>query len=455
MRDSCTADQGSEVRSAQFGVGGASGSPTSSVSFDANRRAASPELKASIKALAVFLEANEKELGLRKRVRKLRDRASFVLAVEALVCNLAALSLLGREKLLAVPRSNGMMWSKSRYRPPVYGQHFLDALDLMAHPKIGLIESIERGFKFTGGTARRSTIRPTAAFALHIPRNLRWDAFTQAHDYEVLVLKGLKDPTTGEAEALEYRDTALTRRRRKEVQQINAYLRHAPLICSGQGNTTREGHTVDPMRRTVRRIFNNGSWHQGGRLYDGFWETMRREDRFKHLRIATGAHPEGEPVANVDYGQLFLVLAYREVNLTPPGGDLYDITGDGSYREGWKRLCNAVLLANAPVRNWPRDLSSAFPKGTKLQDAIAAIVKRHAPIAHLFGTGVGFKLMLLESEMLIEVLLRLYSQKVTALPLHDSVLVAASEVVLAEEAMEAAFSKWSGGARAKLKTTFA
>jgi hypothetical protein len=378
-----------------------------------------------------------------------------VLTVEALVCNLACVSLFGSERCLAVPRSSGMMWSKSRYRPPVYGQHFLDALDLMAHPKIGLVENVERGFKFAGSTARRSTIRPTAAFAQHIPRNLRWDAFTQAGDHEVLVLKGPKDPTTGEAEVLEYWDTAITRRRRKEVQQINAYLRQAPLIYMGQGNATRDGRPVDPMRRTVRRIFNNGSWQQGGRLYDGFWETMRRQDRFTCLRIATAAYPEGEPIANVDYGQLFLALAYREVNLTPPDGDLYDIAGDGSHREGWKRLCNAVLLSTAPLRNWPRELSSAFPKGTKLQDAIAAIVERHAPIAHLFGTGVGFKLMLLESEMLIEVMLRLYSQKVTALPLHDSVLIAASEVALAEEAMETAFSKWSGGARAKLKTTFA
>ena len=40
---------------------------------------------------------------------------------------------------------------------------------------------------------------------------------------------------------------------------------------------------------------------------------MRREDRFKFLRICTKAHPEGERIANVDFGQLFPTLAYHKV----------------------------------------------------------------------------------------------------------------------------------------------
>jgi hypothetical protein len=347
------------------------------------------------------------------------------------------------------------MWSNSRYRSPVYGQHFLDALDLMAHPEVRLIENVTRGFKFVGSTAQRSTVRPTDAFAHHVPPRIGWDAFTRCDEGEVLILKGQKDPRTGDAEMIDYRETVLTRKRRKEVESINTYLHRAPLIITAThlGNT-EDGQLVDPTRRTVRRIFNNESWRQGGRLYGAFWETMPREDRFRFLRIGTAAHPQGERIANVDYGQLFPRLAYLEANLAPPSGDLYDINADGSHREGWKRLVNVLLVSAGTPRNWPEGLPAVFPKGTKLRDAIAAIAQHHAPIAHLFGTGWGFKAMLLESEMLIEVLLRLYAQNVTALPLHDSVLVAASEVGLAEEAMVAAFEHWTGGARAAVKTTF-
>jgi hypothetical protein len=54
---------------------------------------------------------------------------------------------------------------------------------------------------------------------------------------------------------------------------------------------------------------------------------MRREDRFRLLRICTAAHPEGEPIANVDFSQLFPRLAYHLIKQEPPDGDLYDLGG--------------------------------------------------------------------------------------------------------------------------------
>ncbi|MBM6593028.1 hypothetical protein [Microvirga pudoricolor] len=426
--------------------------------FDPQRRAASSELKTATGRLVDHLEARERDLGLRRRARKDTDRISFRLALECLFCNLATVLMVGGDRALAVPRSSAVMWSTSRYHSPVYGQHFLDALGLMAHPGVHLIDNGRRGFKLKGGVAQRSTVFPARELAEWLPPGgLRWDDFTRVEDHEVIVLKGKKTAKTDIAEAIEYEDTPLTRRRRKQVQQINAYLRSAPIIIvpdAGQFGETKDGLPVDPARRTVRRIFNNGSWLQGGRLYDAFWETMKREDRGRLLRIGTPLCPEGERIANVDYGQLFMTLAYLEANLLPPEGDLYDITGNGSHREGWKRLSNALLLSATPLRNWPMGLSSDFPPGTKLKAAIATIKERHGSIAHLFGTGLGFKLMLLESEMLIEALLRLYAKGITALPLHDSVLVASSEAGVAEEVMAEAFSQLTGGVRAKLKTTF-
>src|SRR5713101_400974 len=144
------------------------------------------------------------------------------------------------------------------------------------------------------------------------------------------------------------------------------------------------------------------------------------------LRIATQSHPEGEPIANVDYGQLFPRLAYLEAGHLPPDGDLYDITGGGLHREGWKQLLNALLLTGKRLGNWPEGARGTFPPGTTLRDVVHAISERHAPIAHLFGCGVGIRLMRLESEMLIATLCGLFERGVTSLPLHDSVLVAES-----------------------------
>ena len=57
------------------------------------------------------------------------------------------------------------------------------------------------------------------------------------------------------------------------------------------------------------------------------------------------------------------------------------------------------------------------------------VVVPHAPIAELFGTGIGFKLMLIESEILVRALEHFAQKGITALPLHDSVLVGRSAKV--------------------------
>jgi hypothetical protein len=155
-----------------------------------------------------------------------------------------------------------------------------------------------------------------------------WEAFSRAEDSEVLILKRRKDRSAGKTTAIDYGETAHTRRRRKEIRRINAVLKKAPLKLvmgdSGDVAFTEDGQPIDPTRRSVRRIFNNGSWYEGGRLYDGFWETMRRADRFKFLRICTAANPEGERIANVDFTQLFPTLAYQRARRRLPEGDLYD-----------------------------------------------------------------------------------------------------------------------------------
>jgi hypothetical protein len=169
-----------------------------SVMFDPQRRAATPELQAVIKSLIAFLEQREADLALRQRQRKELDRRNFHLAIEAIACNLAGLGLTGLDWPLAVPRRASVMWSKGRYATPVYGQHFVDALDLMAHPEVGLVESLGRGYSFAGGHRQRSTIKPTAAFEDRVrPALVGWETFSREEEPEVLILKGPKDRTTG------------------------------------------------------------------------------------------------------------------------------------------------------------------------------------------------------------------------------------------------------------------
>jgi hypothetical protein len=70
--------------------------------------------------------------------------------------------------------------------------------------------------------------------------------------------------------------------------------------------------------------------------------------------------------------------------------------------------------------------------------------EKHGPIAPLFGTRLGFELMRAESDIIIEVTAQLFKQGITALPLHDAVLVGKSRVVEAGKEMQDEFERQTG-----------
>ena len=287
-------------------VGGRGGS--SAIPFDPYRRAADPELAAAVTALALDLERQELAGRLRIRQRSPEPRVKFRLAVEALACNLLVAQCLASGRPLAIHKGSGAMWGLPRYTAPVYGQPFLDALDLMAHPEVGLIANLQKGYKYAGKGGRLSTIAATPRLLESLcAARVDWSSFGREPECEVLVLKATKIGK-GSAEEVDFRETGKTRRLRRAVVRLNGWLAAAPLTITDTSalGFSNEGFLIDPTRRTVRRIFNNGKWDEGGRLYGGFWEVMPRAERFRLLRI------RGEPVANVDYGTAIPPTGLRE-----------------------------------------------------------------------------------------------------------------------------------------------
>lgn len=416
------------------------------VRFDPQLRARTPGLKEAIKQFTRHLIEREAKLGLRSRARKDEDRRKFTIAVEAAACNLLLLGLLHGDAALAVPLDSNVMWGANRYRNPVYGQHFLDLLELTERLK--LVKRIKTGFRISKTFKSPSLITAASVFPDHFPK-VTFDSFRREQEPEVLILKSGRDDE-GKAALMNYDDSQKTRRLRNQVQQINDWLLNADLELAAARSSARigeDGEIIATYRRTLRRTFNNKNWQQGGRFSGGFWMTMPRVDRFRRIRIG------GEAVADVDYQQLFPRLAYARARAPQPIGDLYDMVGDGTGRDGWKMLLNALLFTRAPLRRWPRDCSQLLP-GMKLSQAVALIKDKHRPIAHLFGTGVGFTLMFMESELLIAVITHLFKRGVPALPLHDAVLAGKSHAETAKVAMEYVFRSYTGQRRAFVKVDY-
>lgn len=405
--------------------------------FDPQFRAKTNDLRAAIKKLGDLLTVHELTKGLRERTRKLPDKKKFYLAVEALACNLLLLKATGSHSKLAVPRSHGFIWRKGRNSNPVYGQHFLDAIDLMA--SLQLIHKGRKGYRFSAKSKLASLIGPADHLSDHLPlAPPDWRSVHRIDDPALIILKEGKDED-GNAAAIDYKETSRTKLMAGQVRRINRYLRDADIeIINASGvSIGKDGQIVAPYRRSLRRIFNNANWQHGGRLAGGFWMSMKRTERGR-IRI------DGEPVIDVDYDQLFPRLAYVWARAEQPEDDIYNVTGVDGSRAGWKKLMNAMLFSDGPLKNWPKETLEHFPKGTKLRKVVDALRQKHKPIAPLFGTGLGFKLMRFESDMLIAVITPLFQEGITALPLHDAVLVAKSRAPLAKEAMQAEFQLRTG-----------
>lgn len=239
---------------------------------------------------------------------------------------------------------------------------------------------------------------------------------------------------TRTAEPVEYVDTPETILFRGQVKSLNNFLAVAPLTFEDDG-----GPPVLTAWRDLTRQFKvedgkEPAFNLCGRLFGGWWQSLPRTRRAA-IRIG------GERVADLDFSNMFLRLAYLELGVTPPDGDLYaGIPGFDApqWREGVKRVVNALLFRHAPLVRLPKLDADALPPRTSGAAIRNAILAAHPKLAGMFEQGNGLRLMFLESQVLMSALLRLVDAGVPALGMHDGMMVARSKVEVAAEAMQAA-----------------
>lgn len=270
--------------------------------------------------------------------------------------------------------------------------------------------------------------------------------FTRDPDQELIILKGRKpEGRDGRgrqfaAPWIDYIDTRETARMRSEMHELNRWLAAADI------DYTLSGAGIDPIGdRDLRRVFNNGSFEEGGRLAGGFWSNMSMSpDKGElwrgHIRI------ELEHIVALDFVSMFMRLLYFVAGVQPPSGDLLaGIEGLGpEHRIGVKRIVYSMLFQEGELTRCPRGARPFLPKGSHIKSLVRSIKQRHAPVADLFGAGMGMRLFRLESDILLEVLRQCRAMGFVALPVHDAILVAESRAEAAREAMLAGFESVTG-----------
>lgn len=392
--------------------------------------------KAIVAEAVADIQRYEENHGLRRRTRKQHDRETFELTVEAILCDLMHHKLHRRPRGIYVTRSNAVLRHRNRYRARAYGKTFPTVLDRLATSGLGwLVQEVGDGDGRQG--ARRTTIRPgPQLLGRMVDQEVTFADLGYAGGAEPIILKSEKVGFWDEAQVIDYNDTQETSRFRREMREINDWLRTADLdYGTFRGDISP---IPDVSERALRRIFTRGDFSCGGRLFGGFWQGMGKETRFDRLVI------DGEAIVELDYAQMGPRQLYGMAGAVPEMTDLYAIPDFEEYRRGIKIVFNAMVFSGELLSRMPRGARGKFPKGARIGDITEAIMLHHPAIADLFFKGVGHHVQFQESQIMVDTLLRLKSQDIVALPIHDAILVADSKASAAAQIMIDVFSDHVG-----------
>jgi hypothetical protein len=255
-----------------------------------------------------------------------------------------------------------------------------------------------------------------------------------------------------EKRPIDYPETRQTAALRRIMDEINDGMRQIRIdVPDGQ---QRGSFLVLPgkkgdvclLRRPdngLVRIFNNGSFAQGGRMFG--WHQGITKGARKTMTI------DGDLIAEADFAAMHISILYTRAGLRLDG-DAYDVgrSYDAGHpeitRQHVKRAVNTVL--NATSRHqaaWAIKTELEIPL-VKARKLIEAVERRHAKISRHFFTGIGMEMMRIESDIMADVVRKILAAGIPILPCHDAALVQLRHYDIVEAEMIAAFERVTGSA---------
>lgn len=203
----------------------------------------------------------------------------------------------------------------------------------------------------------------------------------------------------------------------------------------------------------VNRIFNRGevatfAYDQGGRLYcrsEDNWQSMSSKKR-------STITCRGEPTVELDVHASHMFILYAlHPKFDPPNGDHYLLANVD--RDVVKGVATAILGRGGVPKQWPKALNQKYKeaginlsKSYKLSTLVESLLRKH-PVLGEVKKGVmdWAHLQYEESECFVEAILDLgRSHGITALPVHDSLIVAECNAKVAERALTGAYERRFG-----------
>ena len=277
----------------------------------------------------------------------------------------------------------------------------------------------------------------------------------KAPDTECIILRDI-NPTGRKQVDINYEDNEKIRNMRKALCEYNNLLRqHFISIPEAfdEGLPMRQGYKVHATQneKFVRRVFNNGSWKEGGRFYGGWWQRIPKDWREK-IRIWD------IPTIEIDYSGLHIVLLYGLKGVdywNAVGHDPYKVDGL-EHSERMRSLLKLVLLSAINSRSKEEAIKAVrLSVNTELErfdwvkqehidigNIIDIFQEAHRLISDYFFSGFGVKLQYMDS-VIAEYVINHFTKKrrLPVLCVHDSFIIQAQSKDELESVMSDAISE--------------
>jgi hypothetical protein len=236
---------------------------------------------------------------------------------------------------------------------------------------------------------------------------------------------------------------------------------------SGQLDSTLP-RAYNTNNKLMYRVFNDKkSLKLGGRFYGHWVQGVPRKLRHNHLYI------NGVKAIEIDFDSIHPNLLYRlYAKVTPPKGDLYDLSQQGidmnrtgtvdGERLKLRKIVKIALLTLINARtekgaiqslHQGRRVGRRFERGIakrfgmtrpQVLALVEAIKVKHAPIAQWLCSEIGKELQYHDSRIAEQVMLGLWQKGIPCLCVHDSFLVQDVHQTKLEQAMKDTSTHISG-----------
>ena len=211
----------------------------------------------------------------------------------------------------------------------------------------------------------------------------------------------------------------------------------------------REDAYLDFTNTRLVRIFNNGSFQEGGRFYGGWWQQIPGDYR-------TLLTINGKRTVQLDYSGMHFSIMYAQLGMDTPMEDPYALEGYGGHLRGHiKRAFNIIIncatraqaIGSIDGRIGKGQLSSELLSGERL---IRAFNETHPLLRDKIASGEGIRGQFVDSRVAERILLKGIDIGLCILPIHDGFITTKGDEFVLESLMNDAFREITGRT-AKLK----